>query len=110
MATGIISASAFTLGPAWLSRAFLVLAAAGFALIGSLLAIKLWRYLPRVLADFRAPERIFGFFTIVAAPDVLGSRFAEAGHPIVTAVLAGLAAVAWLVLTYAIPAGLLLRG
>ena len=44
----------------------------------------------------------------VAGLDVLGVRFGAAGHPVVTAILAGLAAVVWLVLTYGVPAGLLL--
>jgi tellurite resistance protein TehA-like permease len=56
----------------------------------------------------RAPDRVFGFFTIVAGIDVLGLRLAAAGHPLATAILAGLAAGAWLVLTYGVPASLLL--
>jgi tellurite resistance protein TehA-like permease len=39
---------------------------------------------------------------------VLGVRLAAAGHPVTTAVLAGLAAPVWLVLTYGVPASLLL--
>jgi tellurite resistance protein TehA-like permease len=51
---------------------------------------------------------VFGFFTITAGLDVLGARFAAAGHPVVTAVLAGVAAAVWLVLTYGVPASLVL--
>ncbi len=108
MATGIISADSYSFGPDWLSQTLLVAAAGGLVLLTAMLAVRLWRYRPRVLADLRTPERTFGFFTIVAGTDVLGARFAEAGHPLVTAVLAALAAVIWLGLTYAIPAGLLL--
>lgn len=108
MATGIISAGTYTLGPAWLSRALLAVASAGLVLLAGMLAIRLWRYRSRVIADVRAPERTFGFFTIVAGIDVLGARFAGAGHPLVTAILAAFAAAAWLCLTYAIPASLLL--
>jgi len=108
MATGIISTDAYALGPAWLSRVLLVAAAGGFALLTVLLVIRLWRYPRAVLADLRAPERTFGFFTVVAGADVLGVRFAAAGHPVVTAALAAAAAVVWLALTYAVPAGLLL--
>jgi tellurite resistance protein TehA-like permease len=39
---------------------------------------------------------------------LLGARFAAAGHPMVTTVLACVAAVVWLVLTYGVPASLLL--
>jgi hypothetical protein len=35
-----------------------------------------------VAADIRAPNRVFGFFTITAGIDVLGVRFAAAGHPL----------------------------
>jgi len=51
---------------------------------------------------------VFGFFTIVAGVDVLGVRLAAAGHPLATAILASAAAVVWLVLTYGVPASLLL--
>jgi len=39
---------------------------------------------------------------------VLGIRLAAAGHPLTTAILAGVAAAVWLVLTYGVPASLLL--
>jgi tellurite resistance protein TehA-like permease len=51
---------------------------------------------------------VFGFFTITAGLDVLGVRLALAGHPLGTAILAGVAAAVWLVLTYGVPASLLL--
>jgi len=72
------------------------------------LVIRLARFRPSVAADVRAPERVFGFFTIAAGLDVLGVRFFYAGHPLVTAILAGVAAAVWLVLTYGVPASLLL--
>jgi tellurite resistance protein TehA-like permease len=61
-----------------------------------------------VVTELRAPERVFGFFAITAGSDVLGARFAAAGHPIVTTVLACLAAIVWFALTYGVPASLLL--
>jgi tellurite resistance protein TehA-like permease len=61
-----------------------------------------------VAADLRAPERAFGFFTVPAGLDVLGVRFALAGHPLVCAVLAACAAAVWLPLTYGVPASVLL--
>jgi tellurite resistance protein TehA-like permease len=109
MATGIISTGTFLLGPSWLSRALLVVASAGLVVLGVALVIRLARFRPSVAADIRAPERVFGFFTITAGLDVLGVRFFYAGHPLVTAILAGLAAAVWLVLTYGVPASLLLE-
>ncbi len=73
MATGIISAGAFLLGPDWLSRALLVVASAGLALLGAALMIRLAVFRASVAADVRAPERVFGFFTIVAGIDLPAS-------------------------------------
>ena len=108
MATGIISVGTDTVGPAWLSRALLVVATIGLVALAGLLAARLWRYRANVAADARAPEKTFGFFTVVAGIEVVGLRYDAAGHPMVTAVLAMLAAALWLGLTYALPADLLL--
>src|SRR5262249_13801983 len=108
MATGIISTGTFALGPSWLSRALLVIAAAGIVILAAALLMRLTAFRRNFIADFRAPERVFGLFTITAGADVLGVRLAAAGHPVAAAVLAGLAAVVWLVLTYGVPASLLL--
>ena len=108
MATGIISTGTFLLGPPWLSRALLVVASAGLVVLSAALVIRLVRFRPSVAADVHAPERVFGFFTISAGLDVLGVRLSYAGHPLATAILAGLAAAVWLVLTYGVPASLLL--
>ncbi len=108
MATGIVSTGAYALGPVWLSRVLLAAASAGFVVLAGMLLARLWRYRPSLAADARAPEKTFGFFTIVAGAEVLGVRFAGAGHPMVTVVLSALAAAVWLGLTYALPAGLLL--
>jgi tellurite resistance protein TehA-like permease len=108
MATGIISTGTFLLGPSWLSRTLLVVASAGLVVLSVALLIRVVRFRPSVMADIRAPERVFGFFTITAGLDVLGVRFSYAGHPLVTAVLAAMAAAVWLVLTYGVPASLLL--
>src|SRR5262245_50441028 len=108
MATGIISTGAFLLGPSWLSQTLLVIASTGFAVLVVALGIWLARYRSRVMAEFRAPERVFGFFAISASCDLLGARFASAGHPMVTTVLACVAGLVWFVLTYGVPASLLL--
>jgi tellurite resistance protein TehA-like permease len=108
MATGIISTGAFLLGPAWLSQALLVIASAGFVVLVAALVIWLARYRSRAVAEFQAPDRVFGFFAISASCDLLGARYASAGHPMVTTVLACVAAVVWFGLTYGVPASLLL--
>jgi tellurite resistance protein TehA-like permease len=107
MATSIISTGTFLLGPSWLSRVLLVIASAGFVVLGAALVIRLVLFRSSVSADALAPTRVFAFFTITAGMDVLGVRFAAAGHPLVTTILAALAAVVWLGLTYGVPASLL---
>ena len=108
MATGIISTGTSLLGPSWLSKGLLVVASIGLVVLGTALVVRLAVFRSSVAADIQAPERVFGFFTIVAGIDVLGVRLAAAGHPLATAILAGLAAAVWLVLTYGVPASLLL--
>ena len=108
MATGIISTGTFLLGPSWLSQALLVIASIGFVVLVVALVIWLARYRSQVVAEFQAPERVFGFFAISASCDLLGARYASAGHPLVTTGLACVAAVVWFVLTYGVPASLLL--
>ena len=108
MATGIISTGTFLLGPSWLSRVLLVIASTGLVVLIAALVIQLALYRSRTVADFRAPERVFGFFAISASCDLLGARFASAGHPMVTTGLACLAAAVWFGLTYGVPASLLL--
>jgi tellurite resistance protein TehA-like permease len=108
MATGIISIGAYLLGPSWLSWVLLAAASAGLVVLAAALAVRLARFRSQVAADFQDPERVFGFFTITAGLDVLGVRLAFAGHPLTTAILAAIAAAVWLLLTYAVPAGILL--
>jgi tellurite resistance protein TehA-like permease len=108
MATGIISTAAYSLGPSWLSLALLAAACAGLAVLGAALVLRLLYFRRDVAADIRAADRVFGFFTITAGLDVLGVRLMLAGHPVATAVLAGVAAAVWLLLTYGVPASLLL--
>jgi tellurite resistance protein TehA-like permease len=93
MATGIVSTGTFLLGPVWLSRALFAVASAGLVVLTVALVIRLIFFSSSVAADFRAPDRVFGFFTITAGIDVLGVRLAAAGHPLGTAILAALAAV-----------------
>jgi len=108
MATGIISTGTFLLGPSWLSRALLAAASIGLLVLSAALVVRVVTFRSSVAADIQAPDRVFGFFTIVAGTDVLGVRLGAAGHPLVTAILADMAAATWLVLTYGVPASLLL--
>jgi tellurite resistance protein TehA-like permease len=108
MATSIISTGALLLGPSWLSRTLLVIAAAGFVVLVVALVIQLACFPRSVTASFHDPARAFGLFAVPAGFNVLGIRLAAAGHPLVTAILAGVAAMLWLLVTYGVPATLLL--
>jgi tellurite resistance protein TehA-like permease len=109
MATSIISTGTFLQGPSWLSRVLLVIASAGLAVLMVAMVLKLVLFRSSVAAGFRDPGRVFALFAIAAGINVLGIRLAAAGHPLATAILAGVAAVVWLGLTYGVPAGLLAR-
>jgi tellurite resistance protein TehA-like permease len=76
--------------------------------LAAALAARIALFRPSLAADVKAPGRVFGFFTIIAGLVVLGVRLDAAGYPVATAVLSGLAAVVWLLLTYGVPASLLL--
>jgi tellurite resistance protein TehA-like permease len=108
MATGIVSTGTSELGPSWLSLTLLAVACAGLVLLGAAAVARLVWFRSRLVANLRAPERAFTFFSIPASLDVVGTRFASAGHPLVTAILAAVAAITWLLLTYGVPASLLL--
>ena len=56
-----------------------------------------------VLADLSDPARAFGYFTFVAATEVLGARLAVDGHHIAALVLLAVGWVAWLALGYVVP-------
>src|SRR5690348_16886894 len=71
MATGIISTGTYLLGPSWLSRTLLVLTVAGLGVLSVALVIRLARFRSSVAADIRAPERVFGFFTVLAGAKIL---------------------------------------
>src|SRR5690606_6123920 len=53
--------------------------------------------------DLKNPERAFGFFTFVAATDVLGTRLVHDGHDVVAGVLLAVALAVWLLLGYVVP-------
>jgi tellurite resistance protein TehA-like permease len=108
MATGIASTATHWFGPPWISRALLVAACVGVGLLGALLVARFVWFPEQLVADLRRPERVFGFFTVVAGLDVVGVRLDFAGHPLATAILAMVAGASWFALTYGVPASLLL--
>jgi tellurite resistance protein TehA-like permease len=65
-----------------------------------------WRlvaFRPAVAADLADPARAFGYFTFVAATDVLGTRLAADQHHAAAFVLLVIGWLAWLILGYLVP-------
>jgi tellurite resistance protein TehA-like permease len=109
MATGIVSTGLALFGWDMLSDALLVVAIAASAVLLAAYAWRMIAYPRRVLADARDPGQGFGYFTLVAAPNVLGIRLALDHHLLAAAVLALASVPVWLMFTYAIP-GILIVG
>lgn len=102
MATGVVSLGLATEGYDGLSDTLLVLAAAGFAV---LLLLNGWRFTSHrheLAWDFTHPLRGFGFYTFVAAGNVLAARIAHT-HTTSALVLLVITTVCWVVRGYAIP-------
>lgn len=103
MATGIVSIGVHHRGLPALSAALLWLGAACYLLLLVLLAGRIVRFGARVRTDLADPARGFGFFTLVAATTVLGTRLALGGHHQAAAGLLVAGLTAWLLLGYAVP-------
>lgn len=103
MATGIVSIGAQLIGQGVLARVLFWLTLV-FYLV--LIALNVWRVIawrPQIAADFRDPARAFGYFTFIAATNVVGAMLVGIGWVATAAVLLGVATVAWLALGYVIP-------
>ena len=109
MATGIVSTAFEVTGFAPLSWALLAVALLGYAALVVLYVMRLVHYRAEFLADTADAGRAFGFFTFVAASDVLALRLALGGQiPLFTA-LATLAALAWVACSYALVPRVVMR-
>jgi tellurite resistance protein TehA-like permease len=102
MATGIVSAGLAYDGRRLLSRCLLVLTVAAFA---GLLALNGWRlvsFRAELVADLVSPATGFGFYTFVAAANVLAARIATSANGLALGLLA-VATTCWLLRGYAVP-------
>lgn len=103
MAGGIVSIGLHLKDQRVASTAVLVVAAAGYVV---LVALSLWRliaYRRDMRADLADSGRAFGFFTFIAAGNVLGVRLIAEGRHSTAAALLVVSALTWLVLGYVIP-------
>ncbi|GAB3125501.1 tellurite resistance/C4-dicarboxylate transporter family protein [Glaciibacter psychrotolerans] len=109
MATGIISTGFAAIGQSILSLLLLGIAIGGLLVLAALMLARFIVFRRDVMLDARDPKRAFGFFTIVAAIDVVGIRLYSPEAPTATIVLGILSVPIWLLLTYGVPANLMLR-
>jgi tellurite resistance protein TehA-like permease len=102
MATGIVSVGLTYDGRRLLSRCLLVLTVAAFVALVLLNGWRLASHRTELVDDFTHPLRGFGFYTFVAAADVLAARIAS-DQTAVALWLLGIAAACWLLRGYAVP-------
>lgn len=107
MATGIVSTAFLLVGWSVVSYVLLVAAMAGLVVLTVAFSWRLVRHPDAAARDAREPERAFGYFTIVAAINVVAVRlYSEA--PLVAVVLAIFSVPIWLLLNYGVQAVLML--
>lgn len=103
MATGIVSVALHLEGFGVLSDVLLGITVVCAVALLILTGVRLIRHRDALVDDVRAPQRAFGFFTLVAGANVVGVRFALDGHVALPAVLAVAAGLLWGFLGYLIP-------
>ncbi|WP_315901287.1 tellurite resistance/C4-dicarboxylate transporter family protein [Rhodococcus sp. BP22] len=109
MATGIISVAMKNNDQPFISAALFVIGVFAWVVLVVLTCWRLLRFGSLLRADFTDPRRGFGFFTFVAATDVLGTRFAAGGAHTVALGFLALGALSWFVLGYVVPSTAILN-
>jgi tellurite resistance protein TehA-like permease len=109
MATGIVATAFRLAGWQVLSVVLLTIAVAGLVALSVGLVWRLVAHRDAVVLDVVEPARAFGFFTIVAALNVVGIALYTPTAPTVTVVLAVISVPLWLLLSYGVPGILILR-
>ncbi|GAA1549631.1 tellurite resistance/C4-dicarboxylate transporter family protein [Brevibacterium picturae] len=103
MATGIMSVGAHLKGLTVLSTVLFWLAVILYVFF---LALVVWRACSHndgLRADLHNPSKAFGFFTFVAATNVLATALEGQAHFRIALVIFGIGLLAWLILGYLIP-------
>ena len=88
MATGIVSSAFDLVGQGAISAVLLGVALIGLVLLTIAILWRVVAYRVEVLRDAGEPSRAFGFFTVVAAVNVVGVRLYTPEAPVATIVLA----------------------
>ncbi|MBF6173291.1 tellurite resistance/C4-dicarboxylate transporter family protein [Nocardia blacklockiae] len=109
MATGIVSRAVTGAGWAWGGDVLLVIGLVAFAVLTVATLLRLAFFPAEALADARNPAVGFTYLTFVAGSAVLAAGLAKHDRATPALVLLGIAAAAWLLLCYAIPAALMVH-
>jgi tellurite resistance protein TehA-like permease len=108
MATGIVSLALNGAGWAVVARALFWLNVGVYAVLGILLLVRVLRYRAHLAADLGSHAKAPGFFTLVAAPCVLGNQCVLLlGMGVAGLALWVVGILFWLALTYAMLPGLM---
>ncbi|MET4705224.1 tellurite resistance protein TehA-like permease [Frigoribacterium sp. UYMn621] len=108
MATGILSSAFALIGWSAPSFVLLIIALVGLAVLVALATTRVMLFRSEIASDARDPARAFGFFTTVAALNVVGIRLYTPAQPWVTIALAVISVPLWVLLAYGIPGALIL--
>lgn len=108
MASGIVSTGLLRESGA-LSWALFAVALAGFGVLSAALLARAILYRAAIAGDVLSPARTFGFFTFSAGANVLAARCLQAHWDGAAWAFLVIGSLAWLVLTYGIPAVLMLE-
>ncbi|MET9126216.1 tellurite resistance/C4-dicarboxylate transporter family protein [Streptomyces sp. NPDC004528] len=105
MGTGIVSTALYVNGAHTASLVLLVVGLVGCAVLLPAYVWRLVRWPRRFVADLVAP-RAFAFLTISIAADVIAARLVAGGDTVAAGAFLAFGAVAWVLLGYGIPLGL----
>src|SRR5690349_5079545 len=108
MATGIVSLAANGAGHPYLAHALFWLNVGQYAVLSFLLLVRVLRHRPDLAADLGSHAKAPGFFTLVAAPCVLGNQCLLLTSAVEASLaLWAVAVLFWLALTYVMLPGLM---
>ncbi|MGH7777770.1 MAG: tellurite resistance/C4-dicarboxylate transporter family protein [Candidatus Dormibacterales bacterium] len=104
MATGIVALALRQAGAYALSTALVAVGTASYAALAAMFVARAARHSGQMAADARSSHRAFGFFTFVAASNVLAEGYLLSGARDVGIALSVLGFAGYALLTYAVPA------
>ena len=110
MATGIVSTAFGGIDHHVVSNLLMVISIAALGGLAVLMALRIARHGPAVLADARDPARAFGFFTLVAALNVVGFELYSPSAPGAAIALAVVSVPLWVLFSYGLPGSFILVG